>query len=382
MSADPAPSAPRPPSAHGSTPNRRGRRRNLSFPIGSIAGIQIRVHVTFFLLVALFAFAGTAPGGMGVVSSLVWLVIIFSGVVVHELAHCLVGRPRGLVVHEIELLPIGGVSKLEQLPENPRDEFAMAIAGPAASAAIGVIAFVLAAAMSQTLFPPNLTGGPLLARIAWFNLILACFNLLPAFPLDGGRVLRALLERRYDLERSTRLAARAGRWVAGALVLTGLFWNLWLVIIGLFVYFGASAEESATIVHIRLRGVHVDDVMLLDPATVDARVPVADLQTLFRRLPQAVVPVVEAGRYVGTLDAGVLADAAPDRVAGDLADRNAPVVLPTDDLEEDLGPVVAAGHHAVVVVEAGKVVGLLRLDDVNRLLIERGPRSSTGRRSG
>ena len=112
------------------------RRRWSSFPIGRIAGIQIRVHVTFFLLVPLFALAGTQPGGPGAVGAIAWLVVIFACVVVHELAHCLVGRPRGLVVHEIELLPIGGVSKLENLPEDPHDELAMAIAGPLASIGI------------------------------------------------------------------------------------------------------------------------------------------------------------------------------------------------------------------------------------------------------
>jgi stage IV sporulation protein FB len=335
------------------------------------------VHVSFFLLVALFAIAGAAPGGMGELSSLVWLVIIFGGVVVHELAHCLVGRPRGLVVHEIELLPIGGVSKLENLPEDPRDELAMAIAGPAASAAIAVVAAVLAIASRQAMLPPNLAGGALLPRIAWFNLVLACFNLLPAFPLDGGRVLRAMLERHYDLERSTHLAARAGRWVAVTLVVVGLFWNLWLVIIGFFVYLGATAEEAATIVHARLGGLVVADAMLVEPLTVDARTSIGDVRALLRRFGQRVVPVVESAHYVGMLDADAVARAPVDARAGDHVDRDAAAVAPNDPLEPDVMVISAPGRHAVAVVEDGSVVGLLRLEDVDLLL-----RTSSAQGSG
>ena len=246
----------------------RSGHRLWSFGVGRISGIEIRVHYTFFLLVPLFALAGSAPEGPGVAASLLWLVLIFACVVVHELAHCLVGRPRGAVVHEIVLLPIGGVSKLEHLPETPSDELAMAIAGPAASVGLAALAGAAALLAHDALLPIELFGGSLLAGLFWFNLIIAAFNLLPAFPLDGGRVFRALLERRYDLEHATRLAARIGRGVAVVLMLSGVLFDLWLVIIGVFVYFGASAEEVATIVHVRLGGQRVSDAMLLDPVTV------------------------------------------------------------------------------------------------------------------
>ena len=141
-----------------------------SFRIGRIAGIEIRVHVTFFLLVPLFALAGAAPGGSGALAGVAWLVVIFACVLVHEFAHCLVGRPRGAVVHEIELLPIGGVSKLEHLPEDPRDEFAMAIAGPAASLGIAIVAAVVALALSLPLLPVDFLGGSILVGLVWFNL--------------------------------------------------------------------------------------------------------------------------------------------------------------------------------------------------------------------
>ena len=197
------------------------------------------------------------------------------------------------------LLPIGGVSKLEHLPETPSDELAMAIAGPAASMGLAVLAGAAALLAHDALLPIELFGGSLLVGLFWFNLIIAAFNLLPAFPLDGGRVFRALLERRYDLERATRLAARIGRGVAVVLIVSGVLFDLWLAIIGVFVYFGASAEEVATIVHVRLGGQRVSDAMLLDPVTVLPTASADELRALLRRSAQRAFPVVGAVRLRG-----------------------------------------------------------------------------------
>jgi stage IV sporulation protein FB len=354
----------------------RPTRRRWSFPIGRVAGIQIRVHASFFLLVALFVLAGNAPQGPGVAASLVWLVMIFACVVFHELAHCLVGRRHGLVVHEIDLLPIGGVSRVETFPETPRDEFALAIAGPAASAALGVAAGLVAVALSQSLYPIDLVSGPFLARLAWLNLLLAAFNMLPAFPLDGGRVFRALLERHYDLERSTRIAGRTGRWLAFLLIAVGMVWNLWLAIIGVFVYLGASAEEAATLTHLHLAGRRVRDAMLVMPTTLDEAVSATEMRQLVRRNAQGTFPVVRAGRYVGVVDVASIERAPAAASAGDLADRTAATLAPDDDLEGDLPALATAPTHAVPVLDGGRVVGLLRLDEVNRLVAGSGPGGS------
>lgn len=349
-------------------PARPARRRSLSFPIGRVAGIQLRVHVTFFLLVPLFAFAGTEPGGPGALGAVLWLFVIFGCVVLHELSHCLVARPRGAVVHEIELLPIGGVSKLEHLPEKPRDEFAMAIAGPAASAGIAALAALPAVALSVPLLPVDLFGGPLLARLAWFNLLLAGFNLLPAFPLDGGRVFRSLLERRFDLEQSTRIAARVGRRVAIVLAVVGVFWNLWLVIIAIFVYLGASAEEAATIVHVRTLHLRVGDVMLLDPVLVEPATTLEELRALRRRSAQRVFPVAGPRGYEGLLDAVEIERGSPGSTAAELTERDAPVLAATDGLEACLPSVVSAQARALAVVDGPTVVGVLRVEEVEHLL--------------
>ncbi len=209
---------------------------------------------------------------------------------------------------EILLFPLGGVSKLRHLPESPRDELAIAIVGPLTSIGLGVGAAILCVATNQALVPIDLVAGSWLVRLVWLNLILGAFNLLPAFPLDGGRVLRSLLERNRDLEAATRSAAHIGRVLAVTMMVIGLFVDVWLTLIGVFVYLGASAEEAGTIVHARLRGHRVREVM--QPA-VDALAPAVvvdadavlddDLLQLVEGSPGHRVAVVQGGRSVGTL---------------------------------------------------------------------------------
>ena len=225
-----------------------------SIVVARISAIDIRVHASFLILVALFAWAAPEPGASGAAWSLLWLVALFASVVVHELAHCVVARRRGGEVHEILLFPLGGISKLEHLPETAADEFAIAIVGPLTSLALGVVALGVGAGLGGSVVPIDLLGGAWLVRLGWLNLILGVFNLLPAFPLDGGRVLRAFLERRHDLIRATRIATRVGHALAVALIFIGVLFDFWLALIGIFVYLGASAEEAGTIVHARLRG--------------------------------------------------------------------------------------------------------------------------------
>jgi stage IV sporulation protein FB len=279
------------------------------------------VHVSFFLLVALFALAATGPRGQGLLSGLSWLVILFACVVVHELAHCVVGQAHGAVVRDIVLLPIGGMSRLERLPPQPEDELAMAIAGPIASAGLGVAAGAIAGAVGVALLPVDLVTGSLLARLCWVNLLLAAFNLLPAFPLDGGRVVRALLARHHGEAVATRRAATVGRVVAVVMIAAGVLVDLWLVIIGMFVFFAATAEERATLQHLRLRGVHVRDLMHTPtdgtPSVAFTTVPLTalgadddvedDLPAL-AAAPSGVLPVLDHAQVVGELRVGDVTD--------------------------------------------------------------------------
>ncbi len=279
-----------------------------SIVVARIASIDIRIHASFLVLVVLFAVAAPEPGAAGMAWSLLWLVALFGSVVLHELAHSLVARRRGGEVHEILLFPLGGVSKLEHLPETAADEFAVAIVGPLTSLGLGVVALGVGAALGGSLVPIDLLGGAWLVRLGWLNLLLGAFNLIPAFPLDGGRVLRALLERRHDLIGATRIATRVGHVLAGVFIGIGLVFDLWLALIGMFVYFGASAEEAGTIVHARLRGHRVRELVLRAPdLTAEAGETVSideplDVELLVRlERSSGSLIVVDHGKPVGFL---------------------------------------------------------------------------------
>ncbi len=286
------------------------RRTRFSVRLGTVAGIDIRVHASFLLLFGLVALASTTPEGPGVVAGLAWLVALFACVVFHELAHSLVAQHHGITVTEIDLLPIGGVSQMARLPDDPKVELRIAAAGPAASAALALVFALVALATGAALWPPDLYRGEILARLAWVNLMLAAFNLLPALPLDGGRVFRALLEQHSDRRRATEVAARVARVLALVMIGTGVLVNVWLVLIGAFVYLGSRAEEAAAEVHEKVKDLTVREVMLTSPPILRARTPV-DAVPLG---PTDWYPVIAENRaYIGLVDARTLRQAATRR---------------------------------------------------------------------
>ncbi len=213
--------------------------------IGRFAGIPIRFHWTFFLLVPLVVMADASGGPSLVLWGLLWIVALFASVVVHEIAHCIVARKRGSHVRDIVLFPLGGVSEIDALSEKPSDELAIAIVGPLTSLALGVILLGLGLVVGMTVWPPSLFSGDWLARLGWLNLLLAAFNMVPALPMDGGRVLRALLARDRPRAQATVVAARIGRWIGLAMIAIGFVLDFWLILIGIFVILGANAEEGS-----------------------------------------------------------------------------------------------------------------------------------------
>jgi Zn-dependent protease len=221
-----------------------GHRVRSSVRIARIWGVDIRLHWTFLALVLLI-WAASGNGTMGMAAWTLWLLAVFGSVLLHELAHCVVARRRGAVVEDILLTPIGGMSQLREMPQKAGDELAIAIVGPLASLGIAVVAAMGAILTGARAWPPTLFAGSWYARILWLNALLGAFNLLPALPMDGGRVLRAALARHSDRKTATQRAARVARFVASAMIVVGFFYDLWLVFIGVFLLLGASAEEQA-----------------------------------------------------------------------------------------------------------------------------------------
>lgn len=219
------------------------------FRIGGILGIPLRLHWSFLLFVGWLVLDGMHLGATGVIDTVGWTSMLFGSVLIHELAHALVGRSRGAEVQDIILYPIGGATRLTGLPESSWSNLAMTAAGPLTSLALAAASGLVALAARVPLLPVDLHHGTIMGRLFWLNLILALFNLLPLFPMDGGRILQALLSKRFGDRRATTMAARVGQVLAAGLVGFGLTGDLWLAVIGiyLFVVAGSEARAAATL---------------------------------------------------------------------------------------------------------------------------------------
>jgi len=251
-----------------------------SLKIGSVWGIPIELHITFILLMA-FVFAFTFPE----LYFFVLILFLFVFVVVHELSHSWVARHYNIKVRKIILYPIGGVSEIEEIPKNPRIEWRMAIAGPLASFLIGGILLALDQIITiETLPIPGLEAtGNLLFTLGILNLLLGAFNLIPAFPMDGGRVFRALLAERMKYSDATKYAAFIGRFLGIMMAVFGIFYNIWLTIIGVFIYIGANEEAESTIVSTTMARVRIKDVMYPEAAVAKPETTLAEaLEIMFK----------------------------------------------------------------------------------------------------
>jgi Zn-dependent protease len=251
-----------------------------SIKIASVWGIPIELHITFILLTAA-VFALAYPD-----LYLFYIILfLFAFVVIHELSHSLVARHYKIKVRKIVLYPIGGVSEIEEIPEKPSIEWRMAVSGPLASFAVGGV--LLALYIVRTTAIPNIlsinfTGDPAL-DLARLNLFLGAFNLLPAFPMDGGRVFRALLAERLSFTDATKYASFIGRLFGVFMAIFGILFNPWLIIIAVFVYIGASEEMEQTIVSTTMARVRVKDVMYPEAASVQPETTLAEaLEVMFK----------------------------------------------------------------------------------------------------
>jgi len=219
-----------------------------SWRIGRIAGIDVYVHATFLLLLAWEALRHYQAHGdpAEALAGLVFVLVLFGIVVLHELGHALAARSYGIRTRDITLLPIGGVARLERVPREPGQELVVALAGPAVNVVLAAGIYLgLALGRGPSPYGESLrVGGGFLDRLFWVNVSLAVFNLLPAFPMDGGRVLRAVLALRLDYVRATRVAASVGQGLAFLFGILGLIYDPFLIFIALFVWLGAAEEAS------------------------------------------------------------------------------------------------------------------------------------------
>jgi Zn-dependent protease len=351
-----------------------------SYTIGRIAGTAIKVHVTFLILVAFWALQGYQQGGSaGALHAAAMLLALFACVLLHEFGHIFMARRFGVRTPDVILLPIGGVARLERIPSEPRQELLIAIAGPLVTLAIIVVLYLV---LSATGSPPPLgeldTSVGLLAFLFRVNVLLLLFNLIPAFPMDGGRVLRALLASRLGLVRGTRVAATLGQILATVGGFYGLTTgNPVLILIAVFVFLGAGAEASAVETRAAGAGLRVGQMMVTDFRTVPVHATLGDAVELLLTGEQREFPVVDnLGRTEGILTRDNLIRGLSQRGAGsgvaESMTAGAPTVAPTLDFAAALERLRASGLPALPVVDAaGRLVGLLTMDNITDLLLVR-----------
>lgn len=277
-----------------------------SLRIARITGIDVYLHWTFIILLgwiglSTLATARAQEGG----AAMFWsFMMLFIFVLIHEFGHALMGRRFGVRTSSITLLPIGGVAAMERMPEKPREEFLVAAAGPAVNFVLAIIiASILFFTGKLQLAPKHLfeLGPGFLQNLLAINLVLFAFNLVPAFPMDGGRMLRALLSLKYDRAKATAIAARIGQFLAIGFVFLGLYFNIWLMFIGIFIYLGAGTEASYEATHSVLARYKVKDALMHKHTVFDAGATIREAVQLLLDGQEKEFLVRESGQLIGTI---------------------------------------------------------------------------------
>ncbi|MFY9750381.1 MAG: CBS domain-containing protein [Methanoregula sp.] len=365
-----------------------------SLRIGRLFGIPILLHWTFLLIIPLFAYiigsqidattdmlreifgigidttiiiGGYMPWILGTVVALG----LFFGVLVHELAHSLVARSKGIKMQSITLLMFGGVAQMDEGTPEPRTELPMALAGPITSLIFGLVCCGL------VYITPGMTPDPALQGVLIFifgylgvlNIILFAFNLIPAFPMDGGRVLRAVLAARMPLDRATRIAANVGKAFAVIFGIVGLyFFSPFLILIALFVYIGASMESTAVQYNVLLRDVTVGNMMSAPVATVPANLPLSKVIEMMYSSKHLGFPVIERDTLVGMITlADVNRTSSIDREAMQVKDvmtRDVIVLPPTAPVMDALRIMSTRNIGRIPIVQEDRIVGIVTRTDI------------------
>lgn len=360
--------------------------------LGRVAGIRVGLNWSALVIIWLVVWSlttGTLPevapghtGGAYLVAGITTAALFFASLLAHELSHSVVARRLGVDVEEITLWMLGGVSKLGSDAEEPNDELAIALAGPACSFGLGLGFGALGSIVGVLGAPELVVAVP--SVLGALNLVLAVFNLLPAFPMDGGRVLRAALWRRSgDKRRATRSAAAAGRVLGSALIGLGIFIvmgggavsGVWMAFIGLFILFASTVEATQSESDELLAGVTVDDVMSAHPIAAPAHISVAALiddHVLHDRV--SAFPVIDDGQVIGLVTLqrirSVSVHARPTTAVGAIACPldHVPLAAPGDPVADLVPRLVASPDRRALVFEGSTLVGIVSSTDIARAI--------------
>ncbi len=342
-----------------------------SFKVGSIFGIPIKVHVTFLFLLIFIAIVGGSPakGLYGVL----FVILVFFCVILHELSHSLVAIHYGHKVRSITLLPIGGMAQMDDIPEDSKQEILISLAGPFSSLAISGLLFIILF-LSQVpvswMDAQSLFEGNMMLNLFWINIFLAGFNIIPAFPMDGGRVLRGVLGIFMDHMKATRIAVFIGQIFAIILFFLGIFYNWWLALIAVFIYLGAEGEERMWALRYALSDAKVAAVMLKDFISFSPNDTLSKASEIFLHALQSDFPILFGDRLVGILKReaiikGINEGKENDRVA-DLMQREFITTTEKTPLVALYKQMMESGVGMVPVIKDDSLMGIVTMEQIGR----------------
>lgn len=349
-----------------------------SWKLGEFRGIGVYMHATFLILIAFVVLSHYSAGhtvaktleGVG------FILALFACVILHEFGHALMAARYGIKTRDITLLPIGGVARLERMPDKPIEELWVALAGPAVNVVIaaGLFLWLSLTGAFASLEDLSIAGGPFLERLLVVNVVLVIFNMLPAFPMDGGRVLRALLATRLEYAQATQIAANIGQGMALLFAFLGFFTNPFLIFIGFFVWIGASQEANMAAMKSALGGIPVKRAMMTDYRSLKPGDVLQRAIELVLATPQQDFPVLDDERVVGILPSRELMAAlqqhGPEALVEDVMRRDFLSVDENDMLDTAFARVQAAECCMTApVMHREKLVGLLTAENVREFLL-------------
>lgn len=350
-----------------------------SLNLGKIFGIQVFIHWTFLILLGWIVINVGGEGINETLWSTAFILSIFLCVFLHELGHAMAARKYGIQTRDITMLPIGGLARLEKMPENPKQEFVVAVAGPLVNVVLAGILAAIIFILNRQIAPTALSNigfSNYFNNLFWANVVLAAFNMIPAFPMDGGRVLRALLSFKLERTKATRIAASIGQLLAIGFVFFGLFHNPILIFIGVFIFLGAQAESSYTQTQSLLHGSLVKDVIMHNFTILDVTDTIETAVTMLLDGQATDFLVVNDKQVAGTLSRNqiikTLSEQGQQTPVGSVIRADIPALTPEMPLEEAYKLFQQDRYALLPVLQNDQVIGIVDLENVHEYIMVKG----------
>ena len=350
-----------------------------SIKIGKLYGIPVRLHFTLIFIIALIAWSvgsnvfliaemlripdpNIAPGFESYLVGIIVAVGLFVSVFIHEMAHSIVSIKSGFEVDEISLWLFGGVSKMEEMPTDPNLEIKISAVGPLSSIGLGLLALAGGMLITQSIVVF------ILFYLSFINFFLAGFNLIPAFPMDGGRILRAMLAKRYTYVKATKTAATIGKVFAVIFGIVGLFVNIFLILIAFFIYMAASQESESVLIKHMLSKVSVEDVMTKQVKTIDPETSLDEFLKMVTTHQHTGFPVVKDDRIIGIITLRDAKKVSEEKIhmsrVKDVMETDIVCLGPEDDASKALDTMMKRGFGRFPVLKNEELVGIVTRSDI------------------